>query len=403
VIDLGLFDVLFGKAPKPKGEYKGEFKMLNGYEPRFTRFGGDIYESELVRRSIDAIATHVSKLAVTVHGTAKPALRNKLKHGPNEFETWSQHLYRLATILYNNNTAFLVPVYDEYGEPSGVYAVLPERCEIAQYNDVPYLRYEFSWGQRAAIELDYCGILTRFRYRSDFFGETNRALMPTMDLISIQNQGIEEGVKSAATYRFMAQLSNFSKAEDLAKERQRFTSENFSKDAKGGGLLLFPNTYQNIQQVKAEPFVADADTMKAIRESVYDYFGVNDDILQNKAYGDKWAAFYEGCIEPFSIQYSEVMTRMFYTFREQSTGNYIMATSNRLQYMTTSEKLNVSAQMADRGILNRDEVREIWNLPPLPDGAGQIYTIRGEYYNADEKLIEEGNGNGNSQDGAAET
>ncbi len=57
-----------------------------------------------------------------------------------------------------------------------------------------------------------------------------------------------------------------------------------------------------------------------------------------------------------------------------------MATSNRLQYMTTTEKLNVSSQMADRGIMNRDEIRDIWNLAPLPDGQGQAYTIRGEYY-----------------------
>ena len=97
------------------------------------------------------------------------------------------------------------------------------------------------------------------------------------------------------------------------------------------------------------------------------------------------------------------MTKMLFTFRERSTGNFVMATSNRLQYMTTSEKLNVSAQMADRGILNRDEVREIWNLPPLPDGAGQVYTIRGEYYNADEKLTEEGTTNGNPEETAAET
>lgn len=401
---MGLFDAIFGNRPKPKGDYQGAYRMLTAYEPHFTRWGEDIYNSEIVRASINAISTHISKLSVTVHGSAKPALHVKLKHGPNEFETWSQHLYRLATILYTNNTAFVVPVYDEYGEPSGVYAVLPERCEVAQYNGVPYLRYEFSWGQRAAIELAYCAVLTRFRYRSDIFGETNRALETTMDLISIQDQGIKEGVESAASYRFMAQMSNFAKAEDLAKERERFTAQNFARDAHGGGLLLFPNTYSNIQQIKAEPFVVDSETVKLIREDVFDYFGVNDDILQNRAYGDKWAAFYEGVVEPFAIQYSEAMTKMLFTFREQSTGNFVMASSNRLQYMTTTEKLNVSAQMADRGILNRDEVREIWNLPPLPDGQGQIYTIRGEYYNADEKLTtEEGTEDGNAEETPAET
>lgn len=382
---MGLFDFLFKRAPEPRGDFQGEWRMLNGYEPHFTTFGGNIYESELVRASIDAIARHCSKLSVQTYGAAKPALQNKLRHGPNELERWSQFLYRLATILYVHNTAFIVPVYDQYGEPSGVFPVLPERCEVVQYgtNQTPYLRYKFGWGETAAIELDYCGIMTRFQYKSDLFGETNRALLPTMDLINIQNQGIQEGVKSAATYRFMAQLSNFSKAEDLAKERQRFTAENFGKDAKSGGLLLFPNTYQNIQKIDTKPFVVDADQMSVINRAVFDYFGVNEDVLTNKAYGDAWSAFYEGCIEPFAIQLSEVMTRMLFTFREQSQGNYVMATSNRLQYMTNADKLQVSAQMMDRGIMSINEVREIWQLPPV-DG-GDVRIVRGEYYNADEK------------------
>ena len=234
--------------------------------------------------------------------------------------------------------------------------------------------------------------MTRFQYRSDLFGESNRALLPTMDLISIQNQGIQEGVKSAATYRFMAKLTNFSRAEDLAKERQRFTEENFSKDAKGGGLLLFPNTYQDVKQIETKPWVSDADTMKAIRESVNEYFGVNEDVLTNAAFGDKWSAFYEGVIEPFAIQASEVMTRMLFTFREQTEGNGVMLTANRLQYMTNADKLNVSAQMLDRGIMSINEIREIWQLPPVDGGDERI--IRGEYYNADERVTGEETGEG---------
>ena len=383
---LGLFDFLFKNRPEPVGDYKGEWKMLTGYEPHFTTYGGNIYESELVRASIDAIARHISKLVVTTGGSARPKLQNKLKHGPNEFQSWSQFLYRLATILYIHNTAFIVPVYDLYGEPSGVYPALPERCEIVQYGEIkiPYLRYKFGWGETAAIELEYCGIMTRFQYRSDMFGETNHALLPTMDLISMQTQGIKEGVKSAATYRFMAQLTNFAKAEDLAKERQRFTAENFSKDANGGGLLLFPNTYSNIQKIDAKPFVVDADQMGVINRAVFEYFGVNEDVLTNKAYGDAWAAFYEGAIEPFAVQFSEVMTRMLFTMREQTEGNFVMATANRLQYMTNADKLNVSAQMMDRGIMSINEVREIWQLPPVEGGDARI--VRGEYYNADQKI-----------------
>ena len=384
---MGLFDFIFKNRPKEPRAPATEFKMLNGYAPTFHSFGGSVYESELIRSAINARATHIGKLKVETQGSARPALQNKLKHGPNEFQTWGQFLYRLSTILDVHNTAFICPVYDIYGEPSGIYAPLPNKCEVVQFGGVPYLRYEFSQGERASIELNYCGIMTKYQYKDDFFGESNRALLPTLDLIHIQNEGIQEGVKSAATYRFMAQLSNFSKAEDLAKERKRFTAENLSRDSEGGGLLLFPNTYTNIKQVDVKPWVVDAEQMRIIKENVYQYFGVNDDILTNKAYGDAWAAFYEGAIEPFAIQFSEVMTRMLFTLREQSNGNLVMATANRLQYMSNNDKLNVSAQLLDRGIISINDAREIWNLPPVEDGDVRI--IRGEYYSANDKVGEE--------------
>lgn len=134
---MGLFDKLFGNRPKPRGDYQGEFRLLNGYKPHFTSFGGSVYESELVRSAIDKRATHMSKLQVDVQGAAKPALRVKLKHGPNAYQTWGQFLYRLSTILDVHNTAFITPVWDEYGEISGLYAPLPTRCELIQYGACP--------------------------------------------------------------------------------------------------------------------------------------------------------------------------------------------------------------------------------------------------------------------------
>jgi hypothetical protein len=208
-----------------------------------------------------------------------------------------------------------------------------------------------------------------------------------MDLISIQNQGIEEGVKSSASYRFMATVSNFSRTEDLKNERQRFSNENLSKDAKGGGLLLFPNTYKDIQQIKSSPFVADAQTMEAIKANVFEYFGVNEDILQNKVYGDSWAAFYEGCVEEFAIKFSEGLTKAIFSERERSNGAQVMLTANRLQYMSNADKMAFTNDGLDRGMLSVNEAREVWNLAPVE--GGDVRTIRGEYKNAND--LEDGN------------
>ena len=205
-----------------------------------------------------------------------------------------------------------------------------------------------------------------------------------MKLINVQNQGIEEAVKNSATYRFIAQVNNFSKTEDLAKERKRFSEENLSKDAESGGILLFPNTYANIKQVESKPFTVDADQMKLIDDSVNRYFGVNEKVMRNEANGDELDAFFNGAIEPFAVQFSEAMTKAIFSERERAQGSYFIANANRLQYMSVTAKVQMAKELGDRGAILIDEIRDLFNYPPLPDGAGQVAPIRGEYKNTDE-------------------
>lgn len=382
---MGLFEKIF-KYRKDLAGAGTVFKTVNGYTPVFTSWNGKIYESLLVRAAIHTRATHISKLRIVFHGTAKPKLQRRLTQRPNEWQTWGQFLYRLSTILDVHNTAFIVPVLDEFGETVGIFPVLPNRCELREYGGTVYLRYAFASGQYAAVEFHRCGLMTKFQYMDDFFGENNEALRPTMELVNIQNQGISEAIRSSATFRFMARMTNFSDPKDLAEERKRFTRNNL--EASSGGLLLFPNTYDNIQPIKASPYVVDAGQMAAIEKNVNNYYGVNEDILQNKAYGDGWNAFYEGVPEWFGIQFADVLRDMLFSSREQVAGAGVTASANRLQYMSNKDKMLATQTFADRGLAMRDEIREIWNLPPLPDGKGQTIPMRGEYYNLGEKRKE---------------
>ena len=360
------------------------FKTLTAYSPVFTSWGGAIYESEIVRASIDARARHISKLKIETIGSANPGLQSRLAQGPNQWQTWSQFLYRVSTILDVNNTAFIVPVFDERMIVTGVFPVLPTSCKLVEYDGEVWLRYQFASGQSAAVELNRCAMLTKHQYKNDFFGDTNYPLNETMKLLHIQNQGIEEGVKNAATFRFMATLNNFSSAEDLAKERERFRETNLSSESEAGGFLLFPNTYKDIKQVDVRPYSIDAEQMKQIRENVFNYFGVSEGVLQNKAHAEDLEAFFDGAIEPFAIQFSEAMTKMIFTERERAQGSYLIANANRLQYMSTSQKVQMAKELGDRGAILIDEIRELFNYAPLPDGAGQVAPIRGEYKATDE-------------------
>lgn len=382
---MSLFDKIFSKKNDGAIASGVTFKTLTAYAPAFYTFGGSVYESELVRSAIDTIARNVGKLEVVFNGNANIA---KLRSRPNGFQTWYQFLYRLTTILMIHNTAFVVPIYDSYGQLTGIYPVLPSSVTVVEYHKEPWLVYRFANGEKAAEQLSKCAVMLRHQYQSDLFGETNQALLPTMDLISIDNQGIQEAVKSSATYRFMAQLANFSAPEKLQQERKNFSEINMKAEDAAGGLLLFPNTWKDIKQIDSKPFTVDPEERKLIQTNVYNYFGVNEDVIQNRAYGDAWSAFYEGCIEPIAIQFSECMSHMLYTPRELAGGSFVTATANRLQYLSNSEKLNVSSQMLDRGIMSINDVRAIWNLPPVE--GGDVRIIRGEYWNADEKVSDDG-------------
>jgi len=391
---MSLLDKIFRPAEAKKSEEalteaRAFFQTLTAYAPVFTNWNGAIYESEIVRAAIDARARHISKLKVETVGSANPSLQSKLAQGPNQWQTWSQFLYRTSTILDVNNTAFIVPVFDERMIITGVFSALPNSCELVEYGGEIWLRYQFANGQYAAVEARKCAILTKHQYRSDFFGDSNFPLRETMQLIHIQNQGIEEGVKNAATFRFMATLNNFANTKDLAKERERFREANLSTESKAGGFLLFPNTYKDIKQIDVKPYAIDAEQMKQIRENVFNYFGVSESVIQNSAKAEDLEAFFDGAIEPFAIQFSEAITKMLFSERERAQGSYIIANANRLQYMSTAQKVQMAKELGDRGAILIDEIRELFNYAPLPDGAGQVAPIRGEYKATDELTEEE--------------
>lgn len=385
---MGLFDKIFRPRKYIADHY---FKTLTAYRPTFHRWNGALYESEIVRAAIDARARHISKLEVKIMGAAKPVLQTLLRKKPNQWQTWSQFIYRASTILDMQNTLFIVPILAPDQTITGLWTALPSSCRILEDKaGVEWLEYKFSTGDVGAVELSRCGIMTRHQYRDDFFGESNRALDSTMDLLELERQGIKEGIESGASFRFMARLTNFKDPEDLEQEQRNFTARNLSADA--GGFLLFPNTYDSIQQINSKPYTVPTEELELIQKNVFDYFGVNEDIIQNRAVGPQLDGFYEGVIEPFAIQLSEVLTAMLFTNYEIGHGSRVHVAANRLQYMSTSDKVNFIAQLGDRGFISINEGRELLNYEPIE--GGDRLPVRGEYYFlGDEPTQEDSDGN----------
>ena len=365
---------------------EGYFQTLNAYVPSFSSFHGGIYEASMVRSAIHTFATQCSKLDLKENNSKK--YKSMLKY-PNQFQTQSQFLYQVATILEVENTCFIFPRLDPLGEKViELYAVNPSNATVLQGRDgKAYLRAQFNNGGVGVCEMSRVGILTKYQYDRMFFGANNNAILPSVEVMNTTNQGIVDAVKSSATIRFMAKLMSTLKPKDLEEERAKFATMNLSTGNKTG-VMMFDAKYSAVKQVDAKPYIIDAQQMEAINENVYKYFGASKNIIMNKFEEDEWNAYYEGKVEPFAIQLSEVLTRILYTDRELGFDESIIATANRLQYASNKTKLEIVSALSDRGMLTRNQGREIFNMEGIgPEG--DKYYIRLDYTEA-ENLDKEG-------------
>ena len=362
------------------------FELITAYSPAFKTYNGGIYEMELTRAAIHTFAQHCSKLKPEVKGTGNTLMNRRLQFKPNPMMDTKKYIYRLATIDMCNNNAFIAPLYDKYYQKiEGFYPLHPEKCQLKIVDGKLWLVFELEPGNKTAIEFEKCGRINQFQNRDELFGATNNALSSTLELMNAQNQAINEAVRNSSAIKFLAKLGMSLQDDDIQDEQKRFTKLNLSGNK--SGVMVIDAKYADVKQLQSNQFTIDDKQMALIRENVFDYFGVSENIIQNKYSSEEWNAYYEGKIEPFALEMSLVHTDMLFTEREIAFGNEVVFTANRLQYLSPSEKLSTATQLMDRGVISLNDAREMFNMPPV-DGGDTRY-IRKEYVDVYETVNEE--------------
>ena len=352
------------------------YKSITEYAPAFSTYRGSLYEQALTRAAVERIAVACSKLKPEVQGAAKPRIRRAIHDMPNDFMTWPQLIYRVATCLEADTTAFVVPSYDDDMNKVGLWPLKAEDAEVVEYMGDPWMRFYLASGDTAALPLSDVCILTRFQYRSDFFGGGNAPLDPTLRLIDAQDQAQENAIRTGANIRFIGKVTSLLRPEDLNKKRQDFSDQNLSV-ANKTGLMVYDQSFDDVRQVDPQSYVISTDEMGRIDHSVHTYFGVNDDILTGDYTEEQWGAFYESVVEPIAVQLGEGLTKLLYTPGEMARGNRISFSANRLEYASNGSKRNMIRDMLDRGVMTINEAREVLQLPPVE--GGEMRPTRGEY------------------------
>ena len=383
---------MLGKQSVKEEIERQRIQFMNGITPIFTSFGNNIYDSDVFRSAVHAIANNAAKLSarhvVSRSGEVTPVqskVEKLLQMRPNPHMTAFDYTYKMVTQLLVKSNAFALIQYTDQGELKGFYPLNYHQVEfITDPTDEDaelYVEFMFSSGRRLTVPYSDVIHLRRYFNENDFYGESSaKALLPTVEMIHTTNEGIINAVKSSAKLRGLLKFSqSMMRPEDIKKQKNKFVEDYMNVENNGGIAAL--DGKAEFQELKLDPLTVDDKQMKAIEDKVYKYLNISESIVTSNYTEDEWNSFYESVLEPIAIQMSMEYTTKLFTRSMVKRGHEILFEANRLQYASARSKIAIVRELVPMGLLSKNEAREIFNLSPIEDGDEYIMSLN--YVNAE--------------------
>lgn len=352
---------------------ESRWKELGAYQATFTSFGGDMYQNDIVRASVRALATHTSKANAKCKNDSIERLLN-IK--PNMYMTGTDMLKKVRSWYELKNAAFIYIQRDDRGNVTGFYPVPYSYFEAIESAGRLFIKFYFlgdatrslvlPWEDLAPLRKDY--------FKSDIAGDDNSAILAKLELITTTEQGIANAVKATANLRgILKSTKSMLDPEDVRKQKDQFVNDYLNLANEGGIASL--DASQEFTPITMSPTVTNSDTLKGFREDIERYFGVNDAILMGTQTEEQMEAFYESAIEPFLVTLSVALTNRIFSEREQSFGNSVVYEANRLQFASMKTKIAVYKNVVLYGGMTRNEWRIGCNMAPVEGGDEMIMRL----------------------------
>jgi HK97 family phage portal protein len=378
-IMANIFKRLF-KTAKDTGQTE-QVEVMSGSPAYFTPFDGDAYSSDIYRAAVDAIARNVAKLkgthVITMEQQRKDGdsqLNRMLQVRPNPFMSAYDMLYKLTTHYYLYNNAFAYLQKDDRGNPLGIWPLRPLAMEfVTDPTGILYCKFLFAGGREIIFPYSEIVHIRRFFNSNDLLGDPNTAIIPTLELAHTQSEGLSNSIKNGATIRGILKFSQVLAPDKLKAEKEAFIND-YLTITNNGGVAALDSKAEYIP-LKNEPYAIDDKQLQAVKQKVYDYLGISENIVNSTYTEDEWAAFYESVVEPLAVQFSLELTEKIFTPREQAFGNSILFEANRLQFASNATKTNIIKELMPLGLFTINQALEVLNLPGVKDGDKRVQTL----------------------------
>ena len=384
-----LIDTIFNVKPTQEDSTKyTNAQLINSYTNFITNYNAEIYNDLSVRSCVDTIARHVAKLK-PVHiiqdengrNAQKSSINSLLANRPNIYMSTSDFLYKVASQLLYYGNAFVFIQKDEKQNINGFYPIDFTSCELKEYDNNLYLKFNFNNAKNIVIPYTDIIHIRRNYSTHDLLGQdAYKPLLETLTNLSKSRQSISNKVENGGKISGILKLSGMVSQSEWKTKAELFADWFKSSTSKSGGVATIDSTADFIPvSTKAES--AEEAQLKYLQSEVYSYFGINEAIVNGSYNETEWQAFYESIIEGIKIQLSQEFTAKVFTEKEKEYGNIIDFNSNRLTYASTTNKVNMVKELGALGLLTTNEARELFDLPPVEDGDKRLVSLN--YINAD--------------------
>ena len=351
--------------PLKKSSIK-RWKELGTYKATFSVFGEDIYNSSLVRACVRPLAELSSKAEAKC---LDRDLQRILNERPNLYMNGKDFLQKVRLRLEILNVAFIYIERDrKRGKVIGLYPVPYSFFEALEYNNGLFIKFYFSgnveslvlpWDDLAAVRKDYL--------KSDISGDDNQCIIQTLELMSTAKQGLANSIRSTANLRGILKSTKAMLAPEAIKEQKEAFVNDYLNLENTGGIASLDST-QEFTPITINPATANAAQMKEVREDIYRFFGVNDDIVMaNIKKKEQLEGFFAIRIEPFLVALSRELTSKIYG--KKADGEHtIIYQVDQFAFVSLDKKIQLFSTVVLYGGMTIDEWRALFNLPHIEGG-----------------------------------
>lgn len=368
------FEKLFNTDDNNSRVNESSAKFLNGQPVEYSRYTGDVYANHLVRGIVHKIASYCSLVSfehVRGYGSGFEKMHDDISRlltvKPNDFMTPSELKYKFFTDLFTTNNAYLWFKRDsKTGTVTAILPVVADRVEMKEISGFLFYKFHFSNGEKLTI---YSGDILhrrRFFYKSDWFGGDNEPLKDSVGLVNTMQTSIDASLKNGAQIKGILQHQNTIDPDDLKKHEAMFR-ESYLKASNSGGVGVIDAKF-NFIPIQYSGKIVDAEQMSEIRDYVYRYYNMNDDIMMSRYNSEKWQSFHEGTIAPELNGTTEAMRILLFTDRQIGIGHRIVTAVNSMTFMSPQQKIAMVKLSLEGALYNRNEIREWFGDAPIPGG-----------------------------------